>query len=157
MKSLSVVLILCLIASLTLLHCSKGTEPERLNTKGHEELGGYWEDVLDGRMRVHEVAWRFLSHKEEEGKIVVTVSYNLTFTNATSKTVTIKYYLHFYDREDFLIAEGGRLESDWVWGFSVEPNRSRERPGTVEIDVANVGVANSITTMKVWASFKEVE
>ena len=134
----------------------------RLDTELHKQAGGTWPDVGVG---TSEQIWRFVSHRELIGEIAerrrelemiaVKGAYKLHWQNDTDKEFNVLYELRFFDSSNLQIARykpyGRGLE------FILFPVASKEDSGTFEIKVDNLEAANSISSMRVYASFDEVD
>jgi len=119
-----------------------------LNTESHNYEGGFWPD---SGIIITEGSWRFISAEEnDEGGLDVRGAYKVNWANNNTVARTIDYWLFFLDAEGFQIAEYPVIFSERTL---VDPNSAREVSGNFIITVANVSVANSITSISVTASF----
>ena len=144
------VLLLCVIGLFSCDSKPDVVEPEpiHLNTISHEEDGLSWEDSpIEADTR-----WRFLASRETEKGFDVTGAWEITLRN-TSRDVweADLSRLTFEDRQGFQIAEyyvGG------IFPYILQGHESRHLQGNFDIEVASLELANSISTMNLWASFK---
>ena len=124
---------------------------------------GGWE-VGSGKICTTEEIWRFVSHRELTGKvaearrelgmIAIKGAYKIDWYNETEKKLQMNYDLHFWDANKLEIA---RYDPGSGFEFVILPENSKEISGTFEIKVDNLEAANSINSMQVYASFKNID
>ena len=163
---LSLLFLLAMIGLGALIETSEGTDIDAqlqsgLDTKLHKRVGGTWDVGVGTSAQI----WRFVSHREligeiaearrESGMISVKGSYKTDWHNDTDKKFNVTYHLRFLDSNDLEIAQyipyGRGLE------FILLPAATKEVSGIFEIKVGNLEAANSISSMRIYASFDEVD
>ncbi len=142
------------------INCSK---QEELNTEIHKRQGKR-QIVEDGEVICNNVIWHFLSYRKlvgeraelrgEFGMIEVKGTYKFTFENDTTKELRVDYGLRFCDKNDLVIC---KYDPGYGYELTLSSGESREISDTFEVTVGDLAVANSIVSMKIYVSFKEVE
>ncbi len=141
--------ILCLIGLLACNSKPDVVEPSndvRLNTAPHEEDGLSWE----GSPIEADARWRFLSSRETDEGFDVTGAWEITLRNTSGDVWEANVpRLTFEDGQGFQVAEYYIGEVVILQG-----HQSRYRQGNFDIQIASLELANSISTMNLWASFE---
>ena len=129
-----------------------------LNTTLHRQAGGEWKAGVG----YSEIIWRFISHRKltgamserrrELGMISVKGTYKIDWYNETGETLQVNYRFRFWDSDNLEITR-----SSFSSNFTISPTEPKETKGTFEIKVDDLEVANSINSLRVYASFDEVE
>ncbi len=133
-----------------------------LNTELRKEETGCWK--VDAREICNDAIWRFISHRELRGKvaetrrevgmIAVKGAYKINWYNETGKRLRVNYGLRFWDANKLEIARHNpRGGSEFV----ILPSVPKEISGTFELKVDNLDAANSISRMRVFASFQKID
>ena len=130
----------------------------KLDTEPKGSKNSYWE-VSSGKIYLKNKIWRFISNRPltdqqgVSGTIRIKGAYTLIWNNKTGKTLDVNYHLRFWDANRFNIAHydpGEGVE------FTILPSDSTKKvEGNFEIKVDNLEVAESIKSMRVYASFAE--
>ena len=143
--------ILCLIGLLACDSKPDIVEPSqvvRLDTTSHEHNNRYWEDTLIEA----DTRWRFLSGRETDEGFEVTGAWEIILRNTSDDVWEANpSNLVFEDKQGFQIAEYyiGRI-FPWI----LQGHQTKILKGNFVIRVASIELANSISEMSVWASFK---
>ncbi len=127
---------------------------------------GGWK-VGSGKICTTEEIWRFVSHRELTGKvaearrelgmIAVKGAYKINWHNETEKKLQVNYDLCFWDANKLEIARYDPRSGFEFVIFPADSADSKEISGTFEIKVDNLEAANSISSMQVYASFKNID
>ena len=142
-----------------------GKSQSGLNTELKENKRGCWE-VGAGEICEEDI-WRFISHRELTGKvaeaqrelgmIAVKGAYKINWHNETKKKLQVNYHLRFWDANKLEIARYDPGSGFEFVIFPADSADSKEISGTFEIKVDNLEAANSISQMRVFASFKKID
>ena len=126
--------------------------PVSLSTETHEMTGVRWEG---SRVEV-DWRWRFLSSKETTQGFQITGAWEFTLHNLSPDTswVATVHRLSFKDDQGFQVAE--YAPRNYVIRRRKLSAQDRDTlSGNFQFHVAKVELANSITHMNAWASFRE--
>ncbi len=153
--------LLRLCAAAALLACNAGgdSKPAAALSTAPQEYTSTWEER--GWPIEMTVRWRFLSSRQTDEGTEVTGAWEITLSNTSADGWDANIArLTFEDEAGFQIAEHiprrpSFLQSSSLIRRTLEAQQTFTGQGNFQITVASVEQANSITSMQVWASFKE--
>ena len=85
--------------------------------------------------------------------IVVKGAYKINWYNETGKRLRVNYNLRFWDINKLEIARYNPRSSEFV----ILPSVPKEISGNFELKVDNLDTANSISRMRIFASFQKID
>ena len=140
------------VAAIFLLSCNAEVDPDPapvLNTEAHERSDVPWQDSpvqADHR-------WRFLSSTKTGQGFQIKGAWEITLRNTSEDAVWVANVsrLSFHDINGFQVADyNPKVSRRYLAAGETLP-----LSGNFQFEIATIELANSITRMGVWASFRE--